>query len=211
MEQDNNEDFRGFNLNVNHNANDSTPLVTVKFDAPVLDYVSDDDHLPVELVMDEGPRHRGRPRKCPNPQKLVSGGVGRLKKASDWGLERFICVLCQKPYKTISNLQKHMAGKHRVCQPVVQVKCEFCGNVFADQLQFESHAEGASRELSLNTGVVAQLRRDQLDYSQTLTTLARELVRDDGRKNQEVLEQNFNYPPARDLAQPMILSTQANF
>ena len=56
-----------------------------------------------------------------------------------------------------------------------------------------------------------QLCQDQLDYSQTLTTFAGELVQDNGRKNREVLEQNFNYPPARGLAPPMILTTQANF
>jgi len=173
---------------------------TLRFDPLLLDYRSDDDDaLPpnTELVIDEGPRNRGRPRKCPNPTKRVSGvvGGGGSGRAQDWGLAKFICVLCQKPYRTISNLQKHMVAKHRVCQPVVQVKCEFCGNVFADQLQFESHAEEASHELSRNTGVMAQLRQEQLDYSRSLTTFTRELVLDDGRRNREVLEQNFNYPP----------------
>ncbi len=130
---------------------------------------------------------------------MSGGGGGRMKKALDWGLERFICVLCQKPYKTMLNLQKHMVGKHCVCQPVVQVKCEFCGNFFANQLQFESHAEGASCELSRNTGVVAQLCQDQLDYSQTLTNFARELVRDNCRKNRECWNKTSTIPPPGTL------------
>ena len=176
-------------------AADPTTSIINKFDPNLFDYATDDDELPLELVMDEGPRHRGRPRKCPPPphSKPKRELSTVQKKASDFGLDKFICVLCQKPYKTISNLQKHMVAKHRVCQPVVQVDCEFCGNTFADQFQFEKHAREASQELTKTTGV-AQLRREQMEHSQSLTTFARQVVLDDGRKNRQVLEQNFNYP-----------------
>jgi hypothetical protein len=145
-----------------------------------------DDQM--ELLVDEGRRGRGRPRKSKRP------AVPKMTKASDFGLEKFICVLCQRPYQTIAYLNKHMAAKHRICQPVVQVKCEFCGSTFADQDQFQMHAEGARGELSRTTGVVAQLRQDQVAFSRVLRTFAHEEAVEDGERNREVLERNFNYP-----------------
>jgi hypothetical protein len=231
MEQ-NNRDHRGYS-NASHTnfnngtisiaapdaaaaaAADPTASILNKFDPNLFGYATDDDELPLELVMDEGPRHRGRPRKCPPPphgkQKREPSTV--QKKASDFGLDKFICVLCQKPYKTISNLQKHMVAKHRVCQPVVQVDCEFCGNTFADQFQFEKHAREASQEFTKTTGV-AQLRREQMEHSQSLTTFARQVVLDDGRKNREVLEQNFNYPQTISGVESesgVLVQTKTNF
>ncbi len=48
-------------------AADPTTSIINKFDPNLFDYATDDDELPLELVMDEGPRHRGRPCKCPPP------------------------------------------------------------------------------------------------------------------------------------------------
>lgn len=137
--------------------------------------------IPRELNFDEGRHPRGRrpPRKN--------------TRAEDWGLEKFMCVICKKPYQTVTYLQKHMVAKHRVCEPVVQAKCDFCGCTFSEQGQFELHLEGAHAKLGAITGVVAQMQQKQADYSRLLRNVAREDVLEDGRRNREVLDQNFNY------------------
>ena len=139
-----------------------------------------------QLAIDGGRGSRGRPRK-------ISPVVKKMTKASDWGLEKFLCVICKKPYQTLSNLQKHTVAKHRVCQPVIQVKCEFCGNIFADEGDFYKHVDSSHFEISRITGVVAQPHKEKVGYSRSLGEVAREEAQEDGESNREILNRNFNY------------------
>ena len=72
-----------------------------------------------------------------------------------------------------------MVAKHRVCQPVVQLKCEYCGSVFSDVEQFRVHNESTCKEIANETGVYADMRQDQLDYSRKVRRLAREEVQEE--------------------------------
>ena len=53
-----------------------------------------------------------------------------------------------------------------------------------------------------------------MEHSQSLTTFARQVVLDDGRKNREVLEQNFNYPQTISGVESesgVLVQTKTNF
>ncbi len=82
-------------------------------------------------------------------------------------------------------LQKHMIAKHKIYQPVIQVKCDFCGCTFADQDQFEPHSEEASRHLANHTGAVAQLIQDQLEFFAHPQKDCSRGVAGEGRQEQE--------------------------
>ena len=118
----------------------------------------------------------------------IPGAEQRLRKrtkkrTAEW--DKVPCVLCNKSYRTFAYLRKHMVAKHRVCNPVVQIRCEFCGSLFSDRDQFRYHAEHTSREIANETGVVADLRQDQLEFSRTLRRLAREEVQEDEAAKRE--------------------------
>ncbi len=102
-------------------------------------------------------------RGCPASSK---GGPPRKKvvrtaaAAKNW--DKIPCLICNKPYQTVAYLQKHMMAKHKICQPMIQEKCDFCGCKCASQNEIELHSEEASSHLANHTGAVAQLRQDQL-------------------------------------------------
>jgi hypothetical protein len=53
-----------------------------------------------------------------------------------------------------------------------------------------------------------------MEHSQSLTTFARQVVLDDGRKNRQVLEQNFNYPQTIlgvESESGVLVQTKTNF
>ena len=109
-------------------------------------------------------RSKGRP---PPPKK----------RNAEW--DKVPCVLCNKSYRTVAYLRKHLVAKHRVCTPVVQLKCEFCGFVFSDSEQFRCHADQTAREIANETGILDDVRQEQLEFSRTLRRMAREEVQID--------------------------------
>lgn len=133
-------------------------------------------------------------------KRPLAASATRKVRSEIW--DKIPCLLCNRPYKTVAYLQKHMVAKHRICQPVVQVKCEFCGSVFADQEQFQAHAESSSRELVKNTGAVALLRQDQLEFSRVLRRLAREDAQEEEASKKkhtvEILEKFFDFSVPED-------------
>lgn len=94
------------------------------------------------------------------------------RRNRDW--DKYPCVLCNKPYKTVAYLQKHMVAKHRLCDPVVQIKCELCGCLFSNQSQFKIHADLARKKIDNYTGAVAAMKQEQLEYSRVVLNKARE-------------------------------------
>ena len=142
---------------------------------------------------ESGAKKRGRPAAAAS-----SKGAPPRKKAArtaeSW--DKIPCLICNKPYQTVAYLQKHMIAKHKICQPVIQVKCNFCGCTFADQKEFELHSEEASRHLANHTGAVAQLRQDQLEFSRILRKIVREesQAKEDRSKMQtaKIIQQYFD-------------------
>ena len=138
-------------------------------------------------------RKRGRPSVYPKPAKKP--------RTHDW--DKIPCLLCNKPYQTVGNLQKHMVANHHICDPVCQIKCAFCGNVFSDEVQFQTHSDGSSRKLARNTGALARLQQDQVELSRVLRKIAREEAQEEGDQKREetvkVLEKFFDYvQPAKE-------------
>ena len=150
---------------------------------------------------ESGAKKRGRPAsssKGAPPRKKAA------RTAESW--DKIPCLICNKPYQTVAYLQKHMIAKHKLCQPVIQVKCNFCGCTFADQKEFELHSEEASRHLANHTGAVAQLRQDQLEFSRILRKIVREesQAKEDRSKMQtaKIIRQYFDCSAAATTTPP---------
>ena len=151
---------------------------------------------------ESGAKKRGRPAAA------ASEGAPPRKKAArtaeSW--DKIPCLICNKPYQTVAYLQKHMIAKHKICQPVIQVKCNFCGCTFACQKEFELHSEEASRHLANHTGAVAQLRQDQLEFSRILRKIVREesQAKEDRSKKQtaKIIQQYFDCSAAATTPPP---------
>jgi hypothetical protein len=152
---------------------------------------------------ESGAKKRGRPAAAAS-----SKGAPPRKKAArtaeSW--DKIPCLICNKPYQTVAYLQKHMLAKHKICQPVIQVKCNFCGCTFACQKEFELHSEEASRHLANHTGAVAQLRQDQLEFSRILRKIVREesQAKEDRSKKQtaKIIQQYFDCSAAATTPPP---------
>ena len=112
-----------------------------------------------------------------------------IKRNHDW--DKYPCLICNRPYKTVAYLQKHMMAKHKICDHVVQIRCEFCGIMFSDQEQFRVHAARSRHALETLTGEVAQLRQEQLEYSRVVRKRARIDAQEENARKKEVSHQIF--------------------
>jgi len=78
------------------------------------------------------------------------------------------CIMCKKLYTSKVYLQRHMAVKHRLCSPVQQLACDFCGAIFADLATFEEHKQKADRQLYEYFGDVSEIQRKQKEMAMAL-------------------------------------------
>jgi len=88
------------------------------------------------------------------------------------------CLLCSKMYSSKTYLQRHMSSKHRICMPVKQMICDFCGATFADLQSFEEHKNMAEKELNEHFGDVLEIQRQQQNLSTSLQNHVRKPFRE---------------------------------
>ena len=84
-----------------------------------------------------------------------------------------MCILCHKVYVSHIYLQRHLAAKHRVCEPVHQIECEFCSAKFSDLESFYRHDAVTKKNIREQLGPIAKTVEEQQEYARALQHFAR--------------------------------------
>lgn len=95
------------------------------------------------------------------------------------------CLMCDKEYVYKGHLQRHISTQHRLCWPVHQLKCNFCGATFTSEEEFGRH--------KVATDEAVRKFNEKYDLSETkqqeLVSLWMEYVGAENAAKQEVEEE----------------------
>lgn len=88
------------------------------------------------------------PDLCSGTKKRKGSAPKRRAPKSWQGREgAHPCFLCQKDYKYLGHLRRHMSVEHRLCWPVNQLRCQFCGAWFSSDEAFDEHKVATDKEI----------------------------------------------------------------
>ena len=88
------------------------------------------------------------PRLCAGAKKRKGVAPKRRAPKSWEGREgAHPCFLCHKDYRYVGHLRRHMSVEHRLCWPVNQLRCQFCGAWFSSDEAFDEHKVATDKEI----------------------------------------------------------------